>query len=181
MRTNHNFRSVIDDDSFTPPSDHTMLSANKRGYMKIPEDQRVQLLRIIQEEQLTIKTAARRLGVNYSTAKNIVKIFRQEKRVTILPKKAWKQSENEAPEPEGDNRSEREDGPALKRFVAKKTVLDLETTNLPSTSVSPLLAPKSMSLPDVEPRNEVIQFNFSCYSPLIINRYFIGIPHELKR
>jgi len=193
MRNNHNFKNVTDDESFTLDGDRRLLSTNKRGYMKIPEDKRLQLLRMIQEEQITIKTAAHRLGVNYSTAKNIVKIFRQEKRVGILPKKNWKPNNEENEDSDLNSQPTKNDNPQpLKRFVAKKTMLEIENTHLSSTNnVSPALVPKIVNLQNVVPLNDVvspkpieipeiktnfgtIQFDFHYYGPIIMNKYFIG-------
>ncbi len=153
--------------------------ASKRGYTKIAEEKRLRLLRMIQDEQLTIKTAALRLGINYSTAKNIVKIFRCEKRTSVLPKKLGGKPSM------GSNIGSVEDKtgeemPILKRFVAKKTKLELDTPTLITSSHSPALAPVPAAVSVVTSKDgtsekkvveENIWFDFTVYGPLIVGRY----------
>eukprot|EP00826_Nyctotherus_ovalis_P004708 TRINITY_DN11038_c0_g1_i7.p1 TRINITY_DN11038_c0_g1~~TRINITY_DN11038_c0_g1_i7.p1 ORF type:complete len:203 (+),score=36.83 TRINITY_DN11038_c0_g1_i7:186-794(+) len=62
-------------------------SPTKRKYIPVGYDTRKQLLTIINEENLTIKAAAKRLGVNYSNAKSIFKVYKNEYRIAKLPKK----------------------------------------------------------------------------------------------
>ena len=175
MTTNNKLNELSEASSIDSP----FMLRSKRDYTKVPEDKRLQLLKIIQNEQLTIKTAARRLGINYSTAKNIVKIFRCEKRVTILPKKA---GESTAKQPDAapsitESRAE-EEIPAVKRFVAKKTKLYLDNTEFVTHFDSPALAPMAPavtkhrtegSLPTA--RYDAICFDFSVYGSLILTRY----------
>jgi hypothetical protein len=49
----------------------------KRSYVPVELDQRMQLIKIIEEEGVTIKEAANALKINYSTAKHIVKLFKK--------------------------------------------------------------------------------------------------------
>ena len=58
--------------------------SEKRSYVKVPDTKRFQLIQLLQKEKLTIKSASAKLGIHYSTAKCIVKIFRQERRVIAL-------------------------------------------------------------------------------------------------
>lgn len=69
---------------------HDFCKDGKRKYSQIDYDVRQQLLQIIDKGQLSIKTASEQLGINYSTAKNIVRIYRREKRVHKLPKRVSK-------------------------------------------------------------------------------------------
>eukprot|EP00826_Nyctotherus_ovalis_P046404 TRINITY_DN523_c0_g1_i20.p1 TRINITY_DN523_c0_g1~~TRINITY_DN523_c0_g1_i20.p1 ORF type:complete len:154 (+),score=31.33 TRINITY_DN523_c0_g1_i20:211-672(+) len=62
-------------------------SPMKRDYVKVPDKKRQQLIQLLQETQLTIKAAAARLGIHYSAAKCIVKVFKQEKRVVALTRR----------------------------------------------------------------------------------------------
>eukprot|EP00826_Nyctotherus_ovalis_P016124 TRINITY_DN14645_c0_g2_i10.p1 TRINITY_DN14645_c0_g2~~TRINITY_DN14645_c0_g2_i10.p1 ORF type:complete len:182 (-),score=37.00 TRINITY_DN14645_c0_g2_i10:260-805(-) len=62
-------------------------SSNRRKYISVNYKTRKELLRIISEENLTIKTAAERLQINYSNAKNIVKVYKKEHRIEKLLKK----------------------------------------------------------------------------------------------
>ncbi len=57
-----------------------------RQYTQIGSYQRQQLLLALEESRSSIKSVACRLGINYSTAKNIVKIYRKENRIDKLPK-----------------------------------------------------------------------------------------------
>jgi predicted DNA-binding protein (UPF0251 family) len=49
----------------------------KRTYIPIDMDIREDLVRIVEEENITIKQAAQKLKINYSTAKHIVKIYKK--------------------------------------------------------------------------------------------------------
>lgn len=60
---------------------------NKRKYIPVDYDSRKKLLKIIAEENLTIKAAAERVGINYSSAKNIFKVYKKEHRIEKLPKR----------------------------------------------------------------------------------------------
>ena len=44
-------------------------------------EERKQLLQLVEEECLTIKEAAVRLGINYSTAKTILQLFKKTGRI----------------------------------------------------------------------------------------------------
>ena len=70
-------------------SDGSFESKNpkRRVYKQIPPEKRDALLRAVVEEQRTIKDAAIRVGVKYSAAKSIVKIFRDTGRANKLTKK----------------------------------------------------------------------------------------------
>lgn len=57
---------------------------HKRKYMQVGNEQRKELLNMLQNEHLSIKTAAGRCSINYSNAKNIVKIFQKENRMRKL-------------------------------------------------------------------------------------------------
>ena len=60
---------------------------SRRSYVQISLDQRRQLLEMITHGHLTIKEAADKLGLKYSAAKNIAKIFKEEGRIEKLSKK----------------------------------------------------------------------------------------------
>lgn len=62
-------------------------SPTKRKYIPVGYDSRKELLTIISKENLTIKAAAKRLGINYSNAKSIFKVYKNERRIAKLPKK----------------------------------------------------------------------------------------------
>lgn len=68
-------------------SEEVRLASGKRKYISIDYNMRKELLKIVNNENVTIKTAAERLHINYSNAKNIVKIYKNEHRIEKLPKK----------------------------------------------------------------------------------------------
>lgn len=68
-------------------SEEERLSTARRKYIPVNYNARKELLKIITDENLTIKAAAARLGINYSNAKTIAKIYRKEKRIAKLPKR----------------------------------------------------------------------------------------------
>jgi len=88
----------------------------KRKYSQVDQEMRKELLRIIESEQLSIKLASEKLGINYSTAKNIVRIFRKEKRMNKLPKRVNKALEEVL-------KAWKEPPKKISRFVAKKCQL----------------------------------------------------------
>lgn len=52
-------------------------SKNKRSYVPVELSKREDLVRVIEEEKITIKEAAMKLGINYSTAKHIMKTYKK--------------------------------------------------------------------------------------------------------
>ena len=52
-------------------------SKNKRSYVPVELSKREDLVRVIEEEKITIKEAALKLGINYSTAKHIMKTYKK--------------------------------------------------------------------------------------------------------
>jgi hypothetical protein len=73
----------------TQPTDRRISggAAPKRAYVQVEYEKRKALLDLLNSEFATIKSAAAKLNINYSTAKNIVKLYRKDKRVHKLPKK----------------------------------------------------------------------------------------------
>ena len=53
-------------------------SKTKRSYNTVESSKRQKLIRMVNEDQMTIKEAASRLKINYSTAKHIIKSQRSE-------------------------------------------------------------------------------------------------------
>ena len=51
--------------------------SDKRGYVQLGVSKRLELVKIVEEENIPIKDAALRLNINYSTAKNIIKTFKR--------------------------------------------------------------------------------------------------------
>ncbi len=47
----------------------------------MPEEKKAQLLKLIIEEQFSIKDAATKLGINYSTAKYTIKQFKKQGKI----------------------------------------------------------------------------------------------------
>ena len=60
--------------SYSIPS----FSKTKRSYNTVESSKRQKLIRMVNEDQMTIKEAASRLKINYSTAKHIIKSQRFE-------------------------------------------------------------------------------------------------------
>lgn len=75
--------------SQTITTDETKMSEhnNKRAYIQVDYQKRRELLEQIDKDHSTIKAASEKLNINYSTAKNIIKLFRKEKRIHKLPKR----------------------------------------------------------------------------------------------
>jgi hypothetical protein len=61
---------------------------SKRRYVQIPDEKRKQLLEMLHHSNLTIKTIAEQLDINYSTAKHIVKLYKLENRAHALPRRS---------------------------------------------------------------------------------------------
>ena len=53
-------------------------SKTKRSYNTVEANKRQRLIHMVNEDQMTIKEAASRLKINYSTAKHIIKSQRTE-------------------------------------------------------------------------------------------------------
>ena len=149
-------------------------SSSKRKYMPVDYDKRKELLRIINEENLTIKTAAERLRINYSNAKSIVKLYKKESRIYKLPKKP-KLTLNEITNPFyfRDNIPFKEallpfyDLVSAQPFMAwsksKHTKLSMDFDNISANSVS-----RKSIMEERRPR-----FSFEIYRPEIESRSFL--------
>ena len=61
--------------------------SNKRKYIQVDIEKREELVKMIDEGNVTIKTAADKLEINYSNAKNIVKLYKRYNRIQKLPKR----------------------------------------------------------------------------------------------
>lgn len=142
-------------------------SAHKRGYTKIPREVRKRLLEDLALRQLTIKAAAKQLGINYSSAKNIVKIFRQQDRVDVIGRNVASPVVAEVVKREGK----------LKRFTAKRTRLAVEALHPPTSNTFPN-ANAEERLPAKEADNIKPHFDFSIYGSLIFSRYASGLKAE---
>lgn len=142
----------------------------KREYNKIPKELRKQLLETIEQGQLTIKAAAQQLGINYSSAKNIVKIFRQQERIDVMIKSSSRRAVSKV--------LKRNKG--LKRFTAKRTHLAVNNQSLNSNTIpniNPQIENKTSmanySLKTIEQGEFEPYFDFAVYAPLIYSRYFL--------
>lgn len=164
----------------------SLFRGTKREYRKISYEKRHELLSIIEHDQVTIKSAAIRLNINYSTAKNIVKIFRHEKRINTLPKKTQRPSvprlgsSEERASQSLEEGKQRDDG-RMKRFVARKTHLELSNDEPRTTqgppNTSPALVPlkdarRDLRLPDdlTSESAKAPHFDFGVYSYLILEK-----------
>jgi len=54
----------------------------KRSYVRVSKSKRKKLIKLVEDEQLSIKEASRRLKVNYSTAKAILKEFHKKGKIS---------------------------------------------------------------------------------------------------
>ena len=50
-------------------------------YSKVDNTKRIKLLKMVKEQGKTLKEASNILGINYSTAKTILRVYRIEKRI----------------------------------------------------------------------------------------------------
>ena len=60
-----------------PKVEHKELFRTKRSYIPVELDKRQELVRVVEEDGLTIKEAALNLKINYSTAKHIIKVYKR--------------------------------------------------------------------------------------------------------
>jgi hypothetical protein len=72
---------------------HKVIPKKKENiYKKVDNKKRLLLLKLVKDEKKSLKEAANYLGINYSTAKTILRVFRIEKRIL---KKTSTQHHNE--------------------------------------------------------------------------------------
>ena len=57
------------------------MGQSKRSYKTVDQTKRKQLANYVNQQQMTIKEAANRLNINYSTAKHIIK----SQKVSVAP------------------------------------------------------------------------------------------------
>lgn len=53
----------------------------KHNYVQVTNEQRRELIRLIHEENISIKRAGRLAGIPYPNAKSVNKIYKEEKRI----------------------------------------------------------------------------------------------------
>jgi transposase-like protein len=83
-----------DDDGLAPKS--KKIRKKRSAYQKIDDDVRVKLLEAVQQNGETLKSAAKRYGINYSSAKSILHTYRKEGR--ILKKSAQDRNMKKRPD-----------------------------------------------------------------------------------
>jgi hypothetical protein len=77
----------LDEDSTSSYSSDGVSSQSKKiikrrtAYQKIDDDVRLELLNAVQKRGETLKSASKRLGINYSSAKSVLHTFRKEGRI----------------------------------------------------------------------------------------------------
>jgi len=76
---NSNFGDDSDDDCMNSRS--KKIRKKRSAYQKIDDDIRVKLLEAVQQHGETLKSAAKRYGINYSSAKSILHTYRKEGRI----------------------------------------------------------------------------------------------------
>jgi len=62
-------------------SNQPKLIKNKRPYLKIEDERRTELLKMVKEEKIGLKEASRKLNINYFSAKTIMQTFRKKGRI----------------------------------------------------------------------------------------------------
>ncbi|MDR3549381.1 MAG: helix-turn-helix domain-containing protein [Candidatus Pacebacteria bacterium] len=174
----------------------------RRKYTQIDSKRRQELLLAIDESRSSIKSISHRLGINYSTAKNIVKIYRKENRIEKLPKHPARPRQTAQDPGEGKERhviplEEKKDAP-LPRFIAKKCPLFVKEKLKDTASHDEQNAESEKSHPPKRicfvGRGEDIYhdyarpiFDFQAYSSIILEMYdkynydAIGLPTNHPR
>ena len=142
-------------------------SRSKRRYIAVNELERAALLELIDSKQITIKAAAEELNIHYSTAKNIVKLFRKYGRLHRLPKRQCHLSKGEG---------EAIDLKRMKLFELQEGRISQEEENALSVSsaasfgirnsLPPLYAPTPLRFPPNTPTSSLL--NPAAYSHLIM-------------
>lgn len=133
---------------------------HKRKYTRIPKEVRKKLLTSIEEGQLTIKAASQKLGINYSSAKNIVQIFREESRVDVIPRTSIRPVVSKIVGKKA----------RVKRFTAKRTHLELDNPLLSSPNCYKVVLALKSSPEIIKEYKSEPHFDFAIYSSLIFNR-----------
>eukprot|EP00826_Nyctotherus_ovalis_P037507 TRINITY_DN3422_c0_g1_i2.p1 TRINITY_DN3422_c0_g1~~TRINITY_DN3422_c0_g1_i2.p1 ORF type:complete len:184 (+),score=26.36 TRINITY_DN3422_c0_g1_i2:215-766(+) len=140
----------------------------RRQYVQVGVELRRRLLDVIGTKRLSIKAAANEVGINYSTAKNIVKIYRRERRTHKLSKKSAKEVESEK-----GVRLERVK--KVSRFMARKCSLFEENEPLSSAEAINSAIESNNAMVSLEnKRDEKITgpvFNFLVYKHLIVENW----------
>eukprot|EP00826_Nyctotherus_ovalis_P036723 TRINITY_DN3281_c0_g1_i1.p1 TRINITY_DN3281_c0_g1~~TRINITY_DN3281_c0_g1_i1.p1 ORF type:complete len:155 (+),score=34.11 TRINITY_DN3281_c0_g1_i1:163-627(+) len=134
----------------------TSAKSKKRAYVKVPSEKKKELVELMETKRWSTKAAAELLGVNYSAAKHILKLHKQEKGL-ISPI-----NKSSLPEDLGVKRSGPED---LKTSIRTP---ELSFIKLPS------LTPCS-SFPSILLNEYLPTFDFSVYSSGTYERYHKSI------
>ncbi len=159
-------------------------SHGKRRYVQVGYSKRRELLEMVEEGNITIKSAAERLKINYSNAKNIVKLYKKEHRIEKLPKKpSLTLREITCPPFDHDGLPFKTallpfyDPVEAERFTRRNVgPQPAQTGNAgPPVTSSPLTESctrASTSLPERVPSPDgSLRFNFLMYTPMILGRY----------
>ena len=148
---------------------------SKRKYNQVDLNLRQELLTIIRERSLSIKSASEELGINYSTAKNIVRIYRRENRMNKLPKRVSKALEDVLKEIKIPDKK-------IDRFIARNCPLSKSSEGIPvynnlnndiEDNQKNFKAEKTSSR-QIELYNSQPVFNSSCYKDRISQNWDKG-------
>ena len=149
----------------------------KRTYNQVDLELRKRLLDAIQTRNLSIKTASDELGINYSTAKNIVRIYRREKRMNKLPKRVNKALEDVL-------KQWKKPPKKISRFIAKKCPLLkdgqeglLYVDNNPNHQRIKIDDNRERTpLPSIQVKTGLIEsiFDFKPYTVMIAKNFSVG-------
>lgn len=131
----------------------------KRRYVRVPELRRQQLLELIEDNCLTVKAAAQKLGINYSTAKTIAKTIGRMGRKTPL----LRTSRDKTEVMKGRNE------------VISKGIRDnqIQIEQVNTQNLTPKVVPQFEGNTDIFKSSKVpVVFDFSIYTYMMHVRYF---------
>lgn len=78
----------------TPPR-HRRRRTTAESYSFVPSEKRHLLIQMVEKDQWVAKEASELLGIKYSTAKSILRLFRSSGRIDIIPKKLAPSTSND--------------------------------------------------------------------------------------
>ncbi len=160
-----NINSITKESISPPPERETQ----KRRYIAVDEPTRAALLELIDSKQITIKAAAEELSIHYSTAKNIVKLYRRYGRIYRLPKRQC-----HLPKVGGNNINLKKmklyDDEHLEKLGKEENIFTVSSAHSRSSQPPPLLhAPSPIRVGVDNPPSCFL--NPARYSPLIMQMY----------
>jgi hypothetical protein len=151
MEEDYSLMQSGEDDNSDGISVNSKKIAKRRcAYQKIDDDIRLQLLEAVQKKRETLKSASKRLGINYSSAKSILHTYRKEGRILkkSLLERAIPQSQSKisqmdispmAAQPQVMPKSQSSHSPSLRRLnFVQKSHMTATPTNMAKKDFSPM-------------------------------------------